>query len=304
MMEAVRAEIAYFTGGEGYRDGLNVRFESKDLGELLNRLSGNNDAAVKNRWHNVERSLGHANGLTACIVILPGADRFKKSGSDPKTALRMGLARSGRLSQFLLPATGDDSGAHRITSAIRDLMRQLGFMPEFKNRNRNGLNIRMPVNGIRVYNSSSGKKTARFPVSVRMEVGSGLTTAYSPLFENGPVPYWHALLELARISTSPDYLDSAHRANGIELKYMVDAMLANDSADESLLLIQAYGCIRWGKWWPGISDGRLASGPVTYGPEGNKSEIPGNTGGLSILKVRSGADGKVPDYFTDEHEQS
>ena len=305
-LQAVRQEIISFLGSEGSAEGLTFRIETLLKDELLVPLKKGGDAAKKARWRAVEKALGKATGLTACIVILPGADAFKKDGTgaasvDPKEALRMGLARSGRLSQFLVPE-GGDSTEYRNRVAVRDLMRQMGFVPEFA-ASRNGIDLTLPVVGLCVYNSPNGKEDVQFPVAVRMDVDNGLVSVDCPLFRGGAMPYWQALLQLACLSTSQSFkADAKGRANGKALKRMVDDIVTRAVDKETLLLVRAYGLIRRYDWWPGISDVGLAEGKLSYGPKGDESLLDLRGSRLQVLRVRSGSDGEVPDYFTDADE--
>lgn len=313
-LDVVREEIVHFLGPEGTVDGVEVTIANSRQDGLLQPLgepgakAKSLDAKAKQRWLKIEKVLEKASGLTACIVALPPADKFEKIGSglDPKTAIRMGLARTGRLSQFLVPEM-DETFEHRVRAAVRDLMRQLGFVPEFKAM-RGGVDLAMPAVGLRVYRNPIAKKKVQFPLTVRVEVESGVVSVDCPLIERGRVPYWEAQLELACISTSNEYESKLQRIDGLTLRRMLDRMKL-EAVNETLLLVQAYGCIRYRNWWPGISDTNLSEGRLYYGPafaRGGSSahvdERPFDLGGsrLNVLRVRSAADGEVPDYFTDE----
>lgn len=314
VLECVRNEIVYFLGEEGVSDGVGVRIVRVCKSAMLLPLSDSGDAAAKLRWREVERGMGKACGLTACIVALQDAAFFvgKESGKnlDPKAAIRMGMARSGRLSQFVVPQVNDGL-KHRARAAVRDLMRQLGFIPELR-MTRRGVNFGIPVIGLRLYESPMAKARARFPIAVRMEAGKGLVSVDCPLFEGRCLPYWEAQLELARISTSDKYFDMLRMADGRSLRRLLDG-ISMRADEETLLLVHAYGCIRREEWWPGISDRRLPERCLHYGPtklkEGDgwrriEDEVFDLSGSrLSVLRVRSGADGEVPDYFTDEKPQ-
>ena len=67
-----------------------------------------------------------------------------------------------------------------------------------------------------------------------------------------------------------------------------------------LLLVNSYGRIRQRDWWPGISDSGLESGPLSYGPTGYEEPLGLAGSKLRILRIRSGLNGEVPDWFTDE----
>lgn len=303
----VRGEITHFLGGTGDFGGLDVEIRETHCDELLSPLKGTGDASAKLRWRKVEQAFGKVTCLTACIVVLPGAESFKDSerggeSHDPKTALRMGLARSGRLSQFLVPED-DGSLDYRACVAVRDLMRQLGFIPELRATN-GGVDLAIPVIGLRVYNSPLGKLDAQIPIAVRLEAGEGRVSVDCPLFDDGRLPYWKAQLKLAQLSTSDQYARVLAKLDGNSLRRMLDNMRVS-AAPETLLLVQAYGRIRHPHWWPGLSDASLARGALYYGPTKVKlactEDVPFDTegSGLNVLRVRSAADKEVPDYFTD-----
>lgn len=305
MLWEVKEEIIRFLGDEGISEGLELKIDICCHDELLQPLEEGSLAYKKLRIRRIGSSLGKAAGLTACIVVLPGPDAFSKLGKggssrDPKQAIRAGLALSGRLSQFLVPE--QENVEHRIGTAVRDLMRQMGFVPELA-PGRGKLSLETPVVGLYVYTSPNGAKKTRLPLAVRMEPASGLVVALCPLFEVPSLPYWRAELELARLSCAPTFADDAKvRAGGSSLASMVDGLIADAMAAETLLLVQAYGPIRWPGWWPGISDAGLADGALTYGPRGSERPLDLRGSRLQVLRVRSGADGEVPDYFTDAAE--
>ncbi len=315
ILDMVRSEIICFLGGEGCIDGFEVMIENLCPGTLLNPLENESDAAAMVRWRAVENALGQASELTACVVVLPGADHFKrrkaepkenggKSKSrvgDPKEALRIGFAKTGRLTQFLRPEEPEDPNDNpeiRACVAVRDLMRQLGFVPELAD-GRRGVDTSLPVMGLRVYGSGNDKKPASFPYCVRQDTKSGLVSVDCPLFADGSLPYWQALLEFARLSGAKGFSDSCKSTNGAALKYMVDGMVRSAS-EPALLLVKSYGLIRRRDWWPGISDSGLESGILSYGPLGDEEPLDLSQSRLRILRVRSGANGEVPDWFTDE----
>ena len=99
-------------------------------------------------------------------MVLPGAESYKPKGKDdggdPKRALRIAFAKTGRLTQFIEPEDSKDSPEIRARVAVRDLMRQLGFVPE-PARNSRGIDTSIPAIGLKVYNSGNGKARASFP---------------------------------------------------------------------------------------------------------------------------------------------
>lgn len=195
----------------------------------------------------------------------------------------------------------DDTGIAQMCArvAVRDLMRQLGFVPE-PARNSRGIDISIPAIGLKVYNSGNGKARASFPYCVRQDMRSGAVTVYCPLLPDGSLPYWRALIEFARLSGSEGFPDSCKRANGMALKRMLHGIVRATGDRPELLLVNSYGRIRQRDWWPGISDSGLESGPLSYGPTGYEEPLDLAGSKLRILRIRSGLNGEVPDWFTDE----
>ena len=303
LLDMARAEISRFLGGEGAVDGFEVEIDNIPANDLLNRMENTGDSQAKIRWRKVAAALPEATDPTACIVVLPGAESYKPKGKDdggdPKRALRIAFAKTGRLTQFIEPEDSKDSPEIRARVAVRDLMRQLGFVPE-PARNSRGIDTSIPAIGLKVYNSGNGKARASFPYCVRQDMRSGAVTVHCPLLPDGSLPYWRALIEFARLSGSEGFPDSCKRANGMALKRMLHGIVRATGDRPELLLVNSYGRIRQRDWWPGISDSGLESGPLSYGPTGYEEPLGLAGSKLRILRIRSGLNGEVPDWFTDE----
>lgn len=166
-------------------DGFEVEIDNIPANDLLNRMENTGDSQAKIRWRKVAAALPEATDPAACIVVLPGAESYKPKGKDdggdPKRALRIAFAKTGRLTQFIEPEDSKDSPEIRARVAVRDLMRQLGFVPE-PARNSRGIDISIPAIGLKVYNSGNGKARASFPYCVRQDMRSGVVTVYCPSY--------------------------------------------------------------------------------------------------------------------------
>lgn len=333
-LDAARREAVAFLGPEGELDGINIGMTTRTPDQLLALLPSNSIASARERMDAIRKTLGTAHGgvPTACIVVLPNYSlSYKTEALDPKQAIRMGLALSGRLSQFLVPhgsgkAAREDNGLivcgaedrqsnkadetvdtfdYRVSVAVRDLMRQLGFVHKFKNTP--ALKPSAPLYGIHLASLKKkqdwGKEAL---IATRLDYERGTTDVLLPQLQMDWIPYWRAQLELARMSNPLD--TRAHLcADGLMLKRLVDK-LKDEAPQDALLLVHSYGHIRFGAWWPGISDEGLAKGSLRYGPtvSPDKSKEPikdhlfdcENTN-LNILRIRLGDSDEVPDYFTD-----
>lgn len=333
-LDAARREAVAFLGPEGELDGINIGMTTRTPDQLLALPPSSSIASARERMDAIRKTLGTAHGgvPTACIVVLPNYSlSYKTEALDPKQAIRMGLALSGRLSQFLVPhgsgkAAREDNGLivcgaedrqsnkadetvdtfdYRVSVAVRDLMRQLGFVHKFKNTP--ALKPSAPLYGIHLASLKKkqdwGKEAL---IATRLDYERGTTDVLLPQLQMDWIPYWRAQLELARMSNPLD--TRAHLcADGLMLKRLVDK-LKDEAPQDALLLVHSYGHIRFGAWWPGISDEGLAKGSLRYGPtvSPDKSKEPikdhlfdcENTN-LNILRIRLGDSDEVPDYFTD-----
>ena len=95
-------------------------------------MESSKSADALKRIHEIEKELSPATELTACIVVLPGKECFYKLG-DPKAAIRCGMALTNRLTQFVTPwdeTVKENVIESKITSAVEDLCRQLGYVRE------------------------------------------------------------------------------------------------------------------------------------------------------------------------------
>lgn len=328
-LETARAEAEAFIGPEGLIEGIEVSMTTllvdqmpdckddettNEVDSILIGLDSASIASVRERMDKIARTLGPvpAGIPTACIVILPDKEDFwkKEAGHDPKEAIRAGLAQTGRLSQFLVPRKEKsdnpeaDTFDTRARVAIRDLMRQLGFVFGFKNSDR--LKTDAPLYGIHLFTDRVNHK--RLPealVATKLCISSGQSLALCPQIDKDWMPYWRAQIELARIS-SPTSNHREYRADGLDLKALIDT-IAQEAPENSLLLVNSYSAVRQAQWWPGISDAGLAKGPLRYGPTSTREHsapvqdqlFDTSATKMQILRVRLGENGEVPDYYTD-----
>lgn len=123
---------------EWHFGGLRVRIRASELGALGAPLdvhqragitrSAALDEALRVRRSAVAARLGRRPVLSGlAIVEIGGERRFAAQDSDPKFAIRLGLADTGRLSQFIIvPADAVANVSIRARAASLDGLRQLG----------------------------------------------------------------------------------------------------------------------------------------------------------------------------------
>lgn len=94
-----------------------------------------NRRAVQQRQNEIARCYNDTDQPTGALIALNRYDKSPNRATrqrDPKAAIRYGLAEAGRVSQFFAPKGNNpyekvDGYSHRLTNAVRDLLRVLGY---------------------------------------------------------------------------------------------------------------------------------------------------------------------------------
>ncbi|MBD5532609.1 MAG: RNAseH domain-containing protein [Lachnospiraceae bacterium] len=279
------------------------------LGKLGEALDNSESASVLKRIKEIEKEVEVAKQITACIVLLPGKDKFVQG--DPKDAMRCGFALRNRLTQFITPWNNDDvekGVLNKITSAIEDLCRQLGYVRglDAKVMDREDSLVHTPIIGMHVMTQIKtiyGK--ARFlPLCVQLDYISGKIYVECDAFEQTRVPYHKAAFELARLSLDKDFEKKCDDASkGMFKQKMV--MWKNVYKNNNLLvLIEANGNTR--AICNGITDGQIQKytyqehycpEEIEVGTKESSYKLNLNDSGVRFIRIRR--NGEVPDYYTD-----
>lgn len=186
--------------------------------------------AAQPRIDRVVRELGPAAPPVLCLTELRSDKAFRKPGSDPKPALRVGFARTGRLTQFVTPdeerptrrrrnRTEQATGPHpRLAAAWADLRRQLvGNLHPPRGMIR-GLSLPDPVDTMAVYmlrrNATARNWAGRYqlPIAVWTSSDEATVWARTPGMDSWR-SYHEVLLALAQEKAfrMPDYSDRQTR---------------------------------------------------------------------------------------------
>ena len=283
------------------------------LGKLGEALDSSESASVLKRIRELEKEIEAANHITACIVLLPGKDKFDKN--DPKAAIRCGFALRNRLTQFITPWNNDDDEnmvENKITSAIEDLCRQLGYVRGLDKKviDTEEALVHTPVIGIHVMTQIKtiyGK--ARFlPLCVELDYVSGKIYVECDAFDQTRVTYREAAIELAKLSLDKDFEKKCEFATrGMFKQKMV--MWKNLYKNKNILiLIEANGNTR--EICNGITDGQIQKysyiepycpEEIEVGTKENSYKLNLNDTGIRFIRIRR--NGEVPDYYTDLSEK-
>ncbi len=282
---------------------MEIQCICKESGSFVDPMEDDTKAAKIKRSDTLTREVGAADGVTACIFLLPGPDCYPKG--DPKQAIRNAFARTGRVIQFIDPAGA--CGSDKIDHAVYDLYRQLGIttlidfekkIPEF---------AKIPCVGMHLFTQLHGvAQKARFlPVYVTVDLLSGKTSVYCDAFEKRTVSYREACLEMAQLFWRNDMEERCAKASRSPAKHRLIALKNQYYGQDKgvLLTVQVDGNMR--AVWSGISNKEIGQYTVTepYCPEQIDTGMPRNpyplslTGtGIRIMRIRSNQE--VPDYYT------
>ncbi|MFI6306735.1 pPIWI_RE module domain-containing protein [Amycolatopsis thailandensis] len=244
-------------------DGLEVRLTVSSLGNLARKVDvpkpgTPQSAAAVREAHRARRlaagaALPRLDAPAIALVELPGGDRFTEPNSDPKSALRLGFADSGRLTQFIrpLPGSGDDVD-ERVRSACLDAFRQLGVFTSAEPRTRSPLPTGLQYVGLWVVRGTQGRRL----VAVRVRPGEEVqqVTAWDDRVKDW-VPYQRFLLTLATA-------DASFRAKGrrsaeddrLDVERRIRSILYQSRDRPTLLLVNS-GNLR--ESWPSLANGSL-----------------------------------------------
>ncbi len=98
-------------------------------------------------------------------VSLIEIDAYENKKIDPKHAIREGLARTGRITQFIHPLEYDTAGEERIFKAILDLLADKGF----RKRNWNKFHYKGTILSLSLMRIKRGRGTEFLPVLTKIQ---------------------------------------------------------------------------------------------------------------------------------------
>jgi hypothetical protein len=279
---------------------LTVRLVARPIGALGEALPL--DAAVRGRKQRVrdavagrraavEGNLGPATGRVLSLVELRGPGAFPQAGSDPKPALRLGFARTGRLTQFLTPVDDGDAGVgHRAAAAWADLRRQLVGCVEAPRAALTGIALPDPVDVVAIYmlrrNATPRSPFDRqvLPLAVWTSSDSADVLARASGMTEW-LPYHQALLRLANRQTSelPNLPDA-------EAIAFIRQVIESIPHDRPMLLLTWTQNLRL--TWSDLQNSRLRPDRLAVG------DVPvGNTPQLRHVGVRTDDQDETPECY-------
>ncbi len=175
------------TGKEVYSGfGFSLELIPKQIGILGSKLA-NNERSTRNRKTayrkltrdralKISEQLDTGQGRVLSLIELRDKDAFKIF-EDPKTAIRWGFAKTGRITQFLTPIREEEKKntvKQRVRSSILDLFRQSGFLPGAPNDHISKWSFPHDVQLLGLWVVQHDKWNKCLPVLVRIDSSGGI----------------------------------------------------------------------------------------------------------------------------------
>jgi len=223
-----------------------------------------------------------------------GDENAFDEGQDPKMALRLGFARTGRLTQFfVLPTdnTEPDNLEYRARNGFLDGLRQLGVSIDLPSMQ--GLPPALNVVGLWFIqqnaptNSVQGKTI--LPVAVNLAVETGAIRAIAPGLDGSG---WLAYPDLLKAI-------AAGKATSVEKPYhalsFVQEIIQDTTAEgDTLLLCHAQNFRRV---WPWVGNGRMIQDHLVFEKDSVKSITCWPD--LRVVRIRDSQGNETPEWYAE-----
>lgn len=301
LLNQLRGKLEEDFGPDTPDSCMEIQIVPKETGSLADALENDERKTKITRCGTLVKQIGPADGVTACLFVLPGKESYKTG--DPKICLRNAFARTGRVVQFVTP--GDESD-HKVTHAVYDLYRQLGVVT-LLNRERLPIHSDVPCVGMHLCKQVKGiSNKGRFlPVYITVNVPEGRTRVQCSAFPDREVSYRQACLELAKLFWCSDLEERCVNASRSPAKQkLIELKNRYDTPEKGVVLVAAAdGDSR--VLWSGLSDKEIGQYPLSeeYCPTNinagsSKNPIPFSLKGTGIRLIRMRCNQEVPDYYT------
>lgn len=293
---------------------LDVVLTARPIGAIGSPLSPPTDVrnrmlrarrATEPRVEQVNETLGRADSTTVAFVELRGPESFPEPLTDPKAALRVGFAQTGRHVQFLTPQQATPAAAadrqpslrHRAAASWLDLRRQIvGFVqpPSLPVR---GVALPDRLDTVAIFmlrrNATRGNAYGRHQLPIAVWISTDEETIHARTPGKRWRPYHQALLDLAcdRPFQLPD--------SGAELtEAFVRDVLRDVHADRPVLLLTWSQNLR--SDWRNLANLNVVVDALGVGSD----ELARNFPHLRHVLVRTHDSEETPDCYGQADQQS
>jgi hypothetical protein len=213
---------------------------------------------------------------------------------DPKPALRLGLAYTNRVTQFI---TSDEEGLRdRADSAVRDGLRHLGYLPA-----PIGFivpHLRMPeqmvIAAVWFVRITRRRAVVRVHLPVVVLFHTSQQKVYAWLPDNrGVRPYRQALLDI--IKMSPQDVSSKKRKDALnQVKQFLQGELMKQGASDVVVYLHAQNARAT---WCGMNNNEAVVDALRF--ESTDSTLPATNipGRLRLIRLRTSLQGETPEWY-------
>lgn len=300
--------------GEFESPNLKVNISYYRQNELLSSLNSTikEKERYEERIQQIQKMIPKATAVTVCLILLPFQNEkgqlYFAEKEDPKKAIRAGLAKTGRLTQFI-DSSNPESPEERVRIAVYDLLRQIGYIDPFETTKYKNINYNTAISALHIinYKKTPYGNTKRAVIYIERKSNQGPVLVECPALWKGKKYYWEACLAFSEVATAegykkfkPDRVIGDIKNKIYELSYKKD--------EPHLLLIFGDGVTR--SEWKFISDKNLASIDKVakyslksiWFEKGKENEglTLADDNQLRIIRVR--LNNEVPDYVTPKRE--
>lgn len=308
LMDLLEEKLVSDFGPNSGSSVLTIDIVRCEAGDMQTKLTDDTRNGKIERCDDIVEALGHADGVVACLFIIPGADDYK-TGGDPKQVIRNAFAQTDRVVQFIVPEDeGKVASKHKIENAVYDLYRQLGvtnLLDVEKAQSHPYADVRCV--GMHIFTQVHGaaNKGRFLPVYVDVDLLNGKTRVQCAAFDNYSVSYREACLEMAKLFWKRDLEQLCVDACRTPAKQKLIELRNKHMDPENRVVFMATADGNSRPLWGGISDKTIGKyemldeyipKQIDVGTQNVSFFLPLAYSGVRIARIRCNAE--VPDYYT------
>lgn len=309
LMDLLEEKLVSDFGPNSGSSVLTIDIVRCEAGDMQTKLTDDTRNGKIERCDDIVEELGHADGVVACLFVIPGADDYK-TGGDPKQVIRNAFAQTDRVVQFIVPEDeGKVASKHKIENAVYDLYRQLGvtnLLDAEKAQSHPYADVRCV--GMHIFTQVHGaaNKGRYLPVYVDVDLLNGKTRVQCSAFDNYSVSYREACLEMAKLFWKSDLERLCVDACRTPAKQKLIELRNKHMDPENKVVFMATADGNSRPLWGGMSDKAIGEydmldeyipKQIDVGAQKAPFYYSLNDSGVRIVRIR--ANTEVPDYITE-----
>lgn len=287
--------------------GGRIRILTRPLGDIGSPLPSadkeqKQDARTRmnERVNLIRLRVSPAGEPTLALIELPNYQDPRKPDlrrqfrrRDPKPALRLGLAYTDRVTQFI--TSDEEALRERADSAVRDGLRHLGYLPIPIGFTLSRLHLpeRMVVAGVWFVSITRRRAVVpvHLPVIVLLHTAQHKVYAWLP-DNKGVRPYRQALLDI--IKMSPQDVSGRKRKDALNyVKQFMQGELMKQGSPDVLVYVHAQNAR---STWRGINNNEAVVDALQFEP-GDVVPAQNIRGRLRLIRLRTSLQGETPEWY-------